>query len=242
MIKKSLLESVIQKYYLDENESVKWSIVNNVLNVDFTSKTKEIIGSITCENILLEDCELAIYDTKKLLNLLKITEEDLQIHFEKNQHLVSKMFISDSNYELVYALADPILIGKNGTVNEPEWDVVLPLSKTNIEHLIKAKSALSEATNMLITYENTLKQPTIVFTFGDEQGHNNKINYSVSTEKYTGKLKLPFNAIMFKNILASNKDLNDCVLCINSKGLLKFTFKSAEINSVYYLVRKENNI
>ena len=51
MVNKIVLQSVINKYYLGENESVKWSIKDKTLTIDFMSVNKEVIGKIVHNNI-----------------------------------------------------------------------------------------------------------------------------------------------------------------------------------------------
>ena len=80
MVNKLVLQSVINKYYLGEVESVKWKIQDKVLTIDFMSINKEVIGNITHTDIDIEDSNLAIFDTKKLLNLVNITSGDLLIN------------------------------------------------------------------------------------------------------------------------------------------------------------------
>jgi hypothetical protein len=67
MVNKLVLQAVINKYYLGENESVKWKIKDKTLTIDFMSISKEVIGNITHNNIDIEDSELAIFDTKNYL-------------------------------------------------------------------------------------------------------------------------------------------------------------------------------
>jgi len=83
VVNKLVLQSVINKYYLGENESVKWKIKDNTLTIDFMSINKEVIGKIVYDGFDVEDSELAIFDTKKLLNLLSITSNDLMFNLEK---------------------------------------------------------------------------------------------------------------------------------------------------------------
>lgn len=45
---------------------------------------------------------------------------------------------------MTYALSDPLLMEKVGTVNVPQWVVEIPLEKENLANLIKAKSALGK--------------------------------------------------------------------------------------------------
>ena len=148
MINKATIQSIISKYYLGEIESVKWTIKNNIIDIDFMTAIKCVAGSLTCNDFQLEDCDLAIYDTKKLSNLINICNGDLLLELEKQNKLYTKLKISDLNFNLTYALSDPLLISKVGSVNIPEWVVELNLTTEDIENLIKAKSALAGVDNM----------------------------------------------------------------------------------------------
>lgn len=243
MINKITLQSIINKYYLGENEAVKWVIKDKDLSIDFTNPTREVIGNVTCTNFPLEDSDLAIFDTKKLLNLLSITLEDVLLEIEKTNIIPTKLKISDQHFNLTYALADLLLISKVGTVNEPEWDAELPFDKEDgdLNNLIKAKSALVDVDNLVITTEEDSNgDMTCKFTFGDEQGHNNKITYQMYGTITNTDIQLPFNSNIFKTILQSNKDFDSGILKLSTKGLMKLEFIKDEIKSKYFLVRKES--
>ena len=242
MVNKLTLQSVINKYYLGENESVKWSIKDKTLTIDFMSVNKEIIGKIIHNNIDIEDSELAIFDTKKLLNLLGITQGDLMFELEKGKSVYTKMKFADASFNLTYALADPLLIGKVGSVTEPEWDAVLPLEKEHVDNLVKAKNALAGVGSMTISVEVDLNGDNMcLFTFGDEQGHNNKITYQMYGTIKQEKAEIPFNSDMFRNILKENKDLENGHIFLSYQGLMKLQFNSEDTLSVYYMVRKEES-
>ena len=244
MINKLILQSIITKYYLGENESVKWSTKNKTLSIDFVSPNKEVIGNVSCPNIPLEDSDVAIFDTKKLNNLVGITLGDVLLEFEKTNKLFTKLKISDQNFNLTYALADLLLIPKVATVNEPDWDVTLTFDneENQILHLIKAKSALSEVDNMIISIDKDPdREPICKFSFGDEHGHNNQITYNMYGDINVQEMKLPFNSNLFKTILQANKDMTEGTMHLSSKGLMKLKFKTENgIKSEYYMVRKES--
>ena len=241
MINKITLQSIINKYYLGENESVKWEIEDKTLTIKFMSANKEVIGSLTHTNFDLEDSDLAIFDTKKLQNLLNITTGDVLLELEKTHKIYTKLLISDQDFNLSYALADLLLISKVGTVTEPEWDVNINLEKEHVSNLVKAKSALAEIDNMVITTELDLnKELMCKFTFGDEHGHNNKITYQLYGDINDSNIELPFNSNLFKTILNVNKDLDSGMLRISSKGLMKLEFVAGNTFCSYYLVRKES--
>jgi hypothetical protein len=244
MVNKLVIKSIIDKYYLGENDSVKWGIKDKNLTIPFMSSSRELIGRITHSNFNLDDCELAIFDTKKLLNLITITHGDLLFTFDKVKSYYTKMHFADENFSLTYALADPLLIGKVGEVTEPNWDSIIPLSKDSIAHLIKAKSALSGETNTNIMTTNVEKDlngdNAFIFTFGDEHGHNNKVKYQMYGEVSPSNESIPYNSDTFKNILNVNKDMENGCLYFSYKGLMKIEFTLGELTSTYYLVRRES--
>ena len=239
MINKLTIQSIINKYYLGINESVKWEINDNSLNIDFMTPTKDVIGNVKCSDFKLEDCKLAIYDTKKLLSLINICNGDLLLELEKNNAIYTKLKISDLNFNLNYALSDPLLINKVGEVNEAEWVVELDLTSEDVDNIIKAKSALSQVDNMLVTTTKDLDgQDVVEFVFGDESGHNNKITYQILGSIKEQDIKLPFNSDTFKTILQANKDMNGGKLFLSSMGLMRLDFEEENISSNYFMVRK----
>jgi hypothetical protein len=239
MINKSTLQSIINKYYLGLNESVKWSIINNNLEINFMTPTKDVIGSVICRDFQLEDANLAIYDTKKLQNLISICNGDLLLELERINKVFTKLKISDMNFNLNYALSDPLLIDKVGTVNIPDWVVELDLTSEDVDNIVKAKSALAQIDNMLVTTSQNLDgQDVVEFVFGDESGHNNKITYQIAGNIKEQDMKLPFNSDMLKIILQANKDMEGGKLYLSTMGLMKLEFNSDSIASEYFMVRR----
>jgi hypothetical protein len=239
MINKLKLVSIINKYYLGMNESVKWEIKDNSLKIEFMTPSKDVIGNLTCNDFELEDSKLAIYDTKKLQNLISICSGDLLLEFEKTREIYTKLNISDLNFNLSYALSDPLLINKVGTVTEAEWVVDLDLTTEDINNIVKAKSALAQIDNMLITTTTNLDGENVIeIIFGDESGHNNKITYQILGDIKETNLKLPFNSDMFKTILQANKDMEGGKLLLSSMGLMKLSFDFDDISTTYYMVRR----
>ena len=242
MVNKLVLQSIINKYHLGEIPSVKWKIENKVMTIDFMTLNKDVIGNITHTDIDLEDSTLVVFDTKRLLNLVNITSGDLLITLEKTKAIYTKMHIADSDFNLSYALSDPLLVGKVGTVDEPEWDMVLPLEKEQVDNLVKAKSALTGVGNMTLSPDKDLDGDDMcLVTFGDEQGHNNKITYNLTGQIKQDNVSIPFNSDMFKTILNVNKDLESGTLYLSYKGLMKLEFKSENTTGTYYMIRKEES-
>ena len=133
----------------------------------------------------------------------------------------------------------PVSNNKDERINMPEFVVKLNLTTEDIENLIKAKSALSQVDNMLVTTTTNLDGENICeFIFGDESGHNNKITYQEMGEITEQDLKIPFNSDTFKTILHANKDMEEGTLNISSLGLIEMKFKTESISSEYFMVRK----
>jgi hypothetical protein len=240
MIAKSLLSSIISKYYLGTNESVKWVVNDNNLEINFISPSKDVIGHVICENFQLDNTTLPIYDTKKLNNLVSICQGDVLIEVEKINTVATKLNLSDMHFNLTYALSDMLLIPKVGSVNEPnEWEVEIDLSNEDVSQLIRAKSALSDVDNMVFKTTTDLDGNLVCeIVFGDGHGHSNKITYQLMGNVKEGGISVPFDSNMFKTILSANKDMESGTLKLAKGGLLQLRFNTDEISSEYFMIRK----
>jgi len=244
MIPKTQLQSVINKYHLGEIEKVKWEISNNELQVNFISPSNIVLGSVKCFDFPIEEADLAIYNTKKLSNLISICNGDLLLEVEKQKEMLLKLNISDMNFNLSYALSDPLLIKKVGKAKPVEgWYVELNLSNDEIGNILRAKGAMSEIDNFLVTTTKDLDgQDVCEFIFGDEIGHNNKITYQLQGEINKEDMKIKYNSNMLKTILNANKDMDEGQFKISNQGLMYFNFKDETIESEYYMVPQEDGI
>jgi len=243
MISKQDLQSVIGKYHLNGLvESVKWTIENNALNVDFQSPNKDMIGRVNHTNFPLENGEMAVYDTSKLNKLLGVTSGELFLELEKTQKVFTKLIISDMNYTLNFSLTDLLLISSVGEITESgEYEIISELDSESISAIIKAHNAL-ESDNVIVNIDKDLDlQDVLVLSFGDVSNHTNKIDYQVPNTTLNNVpygTELPFNSSMFKTILNNNKDATKAIMKVNTKGYIKFEFEGEDWSSYYYLVRK----
>ena len=247
MINKSKLQSIISKYYLNGLvQSVRWETIENKLSISFTSENKDIAGDLICENSPVEDSEIAIFDTAQLNKLISVTNGELLLTLEKEHKVFSKLHIQDNSFNVAYSLADSLLVPKRGTINFPtDYDVIIELTPEIVSNFIKAKSALTDISDVMISTEEDPDRGTVIqFAFGDLNNFSNKIKYIVdeNIEVTLGKdLKLPFNSDSFKNILAANKDLESGKLSLTEEGFMKLEFQSEDIKTLYYMVRKEDS-
>jgi hypothetical protein len=245
MINKSELQSIISKYFLGGlNEGVRWEVENNILNINFQSPNKELIGKIYHKNFPLVDCKIGITDTSKLNKLLAVTTGLIELKLDSINKVFTKLSFADTNYTLHYPLGD-ILLNQFKKLNEPldnfEFQIDCELSKEIIDNVIRAKSALESDNVIFNVGRNFDGEAVLELIFGDHSEHSNKINYliqDVSLSTGTINFVIPFNSDIFKTILSNNKDFETAHMSLNTQGLLKLEFKNENIESTYFLVRK----
>jgi hypothetical protein len=244
MINKNIVQNVISKYYLGDIERVKWEIRDNHLTVNFVAPSRMVFGSVKCGDFPLEDADLAIYNTKKLSNLISICSGDLLLELEKQKEMLLKLNISDLNFNLSYALSDQLLIKKAGKARPVDgWDIELKITREEIGNLLKAKSALADIDNMLVTTTQDLDGVDVCeFVFGDEAGHNNKITDQLKGEIKKSNIKIRYNSDMLKTILNANKVVDEGLLKISHEGLMPLAFQNENIESEYYMVPQEDGV
>ena len=244
MIAKTQLQSIIAKYFLGEIEQIKWEIEDNHLNINFITPSNMVLGSVKCNDFQMEDAELAIYNTKKLANLISICSGDLILDLERQKEIITKLKIADESFNLEYALSDPLLIKKVGTAKPVDsWYVEIDLSSEEISNILKAKGAMSEVDHFLVTTTKDLdKQDVCELIFGDEIGHNNKISYQMQGMINKEDMKIKYNSNMMKTILNANKDMSEGKFKISNAGLMYLHFTDGVIESEYYMVPTEDGI
>ncbi len=241
MINKLQLQSLISKYYLGGMiESTKWEVKDKNLTIKFMSPTQDMLGSITHKSFPLEDSNLAIFNTSQLIKLISVTQGDLILNLTKINKIATKLNISDSQFNVNYALADIMMIRKVASIEEPpNYNIEINLEQEHIAALIKSKNAVGDDNTLII--ENSIDMngdSIILFTFGENTEYSNKITYSIPVEK-TSNIKLPFSSDILKEILNANKDMLEGSICISNEGLMKMSFNDKkDIFSEYYLVRK----
>jgi hypothetical protein len=243
MINKVELQSVINKYYLNGLiEAVKWDVKDNNLNIKFTAPTREMIGEISHSDFKLENSSFGINNTSQLLKLINITAGEVMLNFIKNNKIYSKLIIADQQFTVNYSLADILTIPKTGAyTGSEEWNVEVKLETEIITALIKAKSALSESSTVVVKPFVSLDgDDQLELTFGGDIEYANKVSYYLNINKNTNKdFELSFNSDLLKEILSCNKDANESKMSVNLEGLIKLEFKTNKTTNTYYIVKKD---
>ena len=177
-MEKQLLTSVIEKYYLGGiNERVKWTVKDKKVTILFTSQTKDLAGSVEAPDFDIDDCTLGIYDTNKLLKLVNITNQFLQLEVETKNGTSTKLSIADNEYDLVYHLADLRMMPMETMVldeTQISFDYSFVIDSEFIERYNKAKKALGSDEVKVQALINDSDDKGIYFTLGGKTSHDNK--------------------------------------------------------------------
>jgi len=239
MISKLKLQSVIEKYHLGGLvENVKWDISSDKqLTINFMAPSREMIGKVIYKDFPLPESSIGISNTTQLAKLLSITSGDLILDYVKEHKLITKLLVADEQFNLNYTLADLLTVPKPGEYNGPEeYDIETSLTDEIIVALIKAKNALNNS-------ENVVVEPSLIgleFNFGGDVEYSNKVSYTIqNVSPPSTNFKLTYNSDLLKNILSCNKDMQNGKLYIKHNGLMKLVFDHENIQSVYYIVAKE---
>ena len=247
MIAKNTLQSIISKYYLGGKvESVKWKVKDGKLDIDFMAPTKDMIGRLSCDKFpMVNEGEMAIFNTTQLNRLLNVLAGDLMLDASKTNKVLTKLTIQDAKASINYSLADPLMIQKVGEVDENiEWKVQAILENEDFHTFVRAASAIqgNEIVTLAAT-RDTIDTPIIKFVFGERMEFSNKVEFYVNAkfgDDVREDNKIPFNSEMLREIFNANKTSDECHLSFVDDGLLRLTFIAEEegINTTYFVVRK----
>ena len=242
-MEKQLLTSVIEKYYLGGiHEKVKWTIKDKKITILFTSATKDLAGSIEADGFDLDDCIIGVYDTNKLLKLINITNQFVQLSVETKNGTSTKLSIADNEYDLVYHLADLRMMSTETMVlyeSQIDFNYSFTIDSDFIERYNKAKKALGSDEVRIQALFNEEGDKGIYFTLGGKTSHDDKISFqstdsifSVPSDEYQ------FNANYLLEIFTENKGA-DGTGKFDENGILKLEFiDERNIKSLYYLPPK----
>ena len=243
MINKFLIRSIISKCSVGGLiEANTWSIQDNKINIEFCPITKNVVGKVTT-NLTCDDMKLPIFDLKKFSNLIEICSNDLAFKIIDNNR---KIKISDDRYDLVYALANEMLIPKVPKIEVGKWTSQCELNPDILLDITKAIQAVESFSNLVvISNDNDADGNKIIrFTFGEQSVHSNTVTYTLLPDvEYEEDFAIPFDSTYLKSILNANKDLPKGNLYIQKDGLIKLEFEGGEFNisSTYHLPRIENS-
>jgi hypothetical protein len=240
---KQLLTSVIEKYYLNGiNEKVKWTVKDKKVQILFTSQLKDLAGSVEADDFDLEDCILGIYDTNKLLKLVGITNQFIQLNVETKNGTSTKLNIADMEYDLTYHLADLRMMPMETMVldeSQITFNYSFNIDSEFIERYNKAKKALGSDEVKIQALFNDESEKGIYFTLGGKTSHDDKISFQTpNAEMELPSQEFQYNANYLFEIFVENKGAEG-IGWFDENGILKLQFTTENsIKSSYYLPPK----
>lgn len=227
----------IEKYHLNKLiEKACWTVKDKQLNINFVSPNKDLVGFLSSPTEL-EDAEIGIFDTGQLLSLVNITDDNISLGFETQNNIPIKLTIEDNTFSLYYTLSDINLIEKISSVNTPqEAFSSIEISSDFVSKFLKAKKALNDIETLSIELTTNANDEKIArFIIGENSNYSNKIVFDTYCDYLIGLEPLYFNANIFKDILAINKNSKN-TLYLYQEGMIKFESEENSIKTTYYLV------
>ena len=238
MISKKVISNIVSKYSLGNHiEQVKWVIEDKKLNINFINDSKNLVGFIKYDkDIGLKDGNYGIFNTSQLIKCLNILDGDILV--EAN---TSKLNLADTNYEIKFSLADPAVIPSVPSITNPsQFSVSFDINNEFITRFVKSKDALSELDTFTVETREGFTGEELVFTVGTNI--TNTIEFAVEAKINESFDPVPFDSNLLKEILKANRDYDSGEIRISKNGLLDAHFKCEdELNTGYYLVRKQEN-
>ena len=239
---KQLLTSVIEKYYLGGiHEKVKWTVKDKKVVILFTSATKDLAGSVEADGFDIDDCTLGIYDTNKLLKLVNITNQFVQLNVETKGDIATKLHIADMEYDLTYHLADLRMMPMETMVldeSQIKFNYQFDIDAEFIDRYNKAKKALGSDEVKIQALFNEENEKGIYFTLGGKTSHDDKISFLASAPSFElPSQEYQYNANYLFEIFSENKGTSG-VGYFDENGILKLEFVEENIKALYYLPPK----
>ena len=242
-MQKHTLISIVDKYHLNGIvESVKWSVKDKAITVDFITPMKNLVGKVTSPNFDLEDSDVGIYNTSQFYKLVKIMNDTVILKLNKSERGTPlELTLADNQYDLNYYLSDLNLIESSPTINEPtDYDADVTIGSEFINMFASAKKALGDVKQFTVKSELNDGTTELLINIGEGNGYANKIKFRTPCESLFGLNELPFPADVMMEVLKANEDATEGKIQISQEGLMKISFKELNIESTYYLVRLSN--
>ena len=249
-MKKSLLETFIQKYALGGAiNSVNLDSADGVLSVSGTTQDMQAMAFVKSDKLSLPNGNYSIYDTSQLRSLLGVfgQSDDINVNVETSQDVPIALKIDDIpfNTKVKFVLSDPQVIPDAPRITSlPEFDLTIPFDQNFMSRFVKATSALSEVDTFTIVARSQQADghtaggdTTLVIGYTDM----NTTRISLGVESY-GSLekKLTFSAKYLKDIFLANKVAKTGNIEVSNGGLLSIKFDDGGFVSEYYLVKISN--
>jgi len=237
---KITLDTFIQKYNLGGNiNSVKWESNGDTLSTRFISPDKSLLGELSLTKQSLPNFEVGVYDTPLLSKMMGTLADKVDFSLTKSPVDDSQPVafnFTDGKISVDYVLA---ALGVIPDVPEmkaiPEFNTLVNIDTQFINSFIRGKGALSDVEHFSI-------QPAdggVEFVIGFSDINSNRISIKVKSGAVKLTEPIVFNANLFSQVLAANKECSKAVLQVADKGLAHIEFKIDDFSVKYYLVSQQ---
>jgi len=235
---KHSLNRFIEKYHLNGNcSSVVINSKDKKLSTRFITGDKNLLGELTMTGWNFEDVDLGVYNTEQLTKLLSVLSDDITLNLTKVKDKVVSLKISDSNSNVNYMLSDLSVINIPPNLKQvPEFEVKIKVDKSFMSKFIAGKAALPDADNFTVL----TKDGSVQIVIGYAEINTNRVTLPVETDTYADIDNISFNADLFRDVLAVNKECESATLEVSSQGLSRINFKIDEYDVTYYIVADSN--
>ena len=249
-MKKSLLETFIQKYTLGGAiNSVNLDSTDGVLSVSGTTQDMQAMAFVKSDKLSLPTGNYSIYDTSQLRSLLGVfgQSDDINVNIETSQDVPVALQIDDHpfNTKVKFVLSDPQVIPDAPRIASlPDSDLTISFDQNFMSRFVKATAALSEVDTFTIVARSqqadghtASADTTLVIGYTDM----NTTRISLGVESY-GQLEknLTFSAKYLKDIFLANRETKSGSIEISDRGILSTKFDSDGFVSEYYLLKISN--
>lgn len=237
----SRLNSFIDRYYLGGNvEHVKWGVENETLHCDFVSGDQSLVGSISMANFPLEDCEVGIYDTAKLIKLLGIMEEEVDISVDYGGDKAIALKLEDSFKDVNFRLGELSIIPETPKVKHlPDFKVDVSLSDDFVSNFIDADKALKDSSTFAVESDGSSVEVILGYS---QRGNTNKVVLHPKANEFESMDTTMFDSSLFSEILSANRDSEEMSWEVSSEGISRIKFTNGDFEVTYLLVAKSEGI
>ena len=231
-MQKTKLDRFIQKYNLNGNvNSVKWTSKDDALQTTFVTSDKSLMGSVKVDNVQFDEGDVGVYTTDLLQKLLGVLEDDVTLNVSKFGDKAVSLKVQNGTVSVDYSLSELSVNPDPPTLKRvPKFQTNIKIDSNFIDTFIKGKAALPDAETFTIT---TKKTQVVI---GYASTNTNRVNIPVETTTNELADNISFNASLFRDVLAANKECTSAVLEVSNDGLLRVNFKVDDYDSTYYLV------
>lgn len=226
-MRKEKLLRAIAKYNIgpvskERTNSTKWTVNGNMLTVHHLTLEGHCRLQVNIPGVEMEDVIFGIYDPIKFSNIISALDSEVQIQHTPGDILV----INDQNTRAEFiASSVDIIFSDNFPDPEiarpfkeiPNPNVKIQLTRELCDKLIRARTALPEATTFAISASKLGNTSGIDLVVNYQSHKTNQIKISLDGEVHSDLDLFVFNLDYLHEILSVNKDFDNATMTFFSR-------------------------